>query len=218
MQIRIFMARAALKQDDRQNAIAKALYHCIARKGYANTSLKDIAEQARMSPSHIGYYFDNKAAILDYVAATVCEQNIARLPDLRESDVERLIDALADHCFGEGQMTAGLLGVIQEFSGLAVHDRRLNEIKAKETAAWRDYLERLFSRTKRAPGLTARMAAWHAHAALSGLVTNALFDPELDRQTAHGILRRTLRILAGLDGGAPSKSASTLQAKKGYWP
>jgi AcrR family transcriptional regulator len=212
------MARAALKPDDRQDAIARALYHCIARKGYANTSLKDIADEARMSPSHIGYYFDNKAAILEYVATTVCEQNIARLPDLRESDIERLIDAIAGHCFGEGQMTAGLLGVIQEFSGLAVHDRRLNEIKAKETAAWREYLENLFSRTKRAPGLSARMAAWHAHAALSGLVTNALFDPELDRETAHDILRRTLRILAGLSGEAPRKPTANSPSKKGSRP
>jgi AcrR family transcriptional regulator len=179
--------------------IAKALYRCISRQGYASTTLRDVAEQAGMSPSHVGYYFDNKASILEYYAVQVCEQNLASLPDLEEPDLGRLVDAIATFCLGEGQTSAGMLGMIQELTGLAVHDSRLHEIKAKHTTAWRAYLESVFERAPLTPGVTAREAAWLAHALLVGLNTNALFDRGLDRAVAHGLFRRALRALTGID-------------------
>jgi len=201
------MARAAPQRDDRRGLIAKALYRCISRKGYANTSLRDVAEQAGMSASHVGYYFDNKASILEYYAVQVCEQNLASLPDLGEPDLGRLIDAIATFCLGEGQTSTGMLGMIQELTGLAVHDPRLHEIKAKHTTAWRAYLESVFERARLTQGLTAREAAWLAHAMLVGLNTNALFDRGLDLAVAHGLFRRALRELAGLDGGPAERAA-----------
>jgi AcrR family transcriptional regulator len=45
------MSRTATQQRDRRGAIADALYRCIRKKGFANTSLKDIADQAEMTPS-----------------------------------------------------------------------------------------------------------------------------------------------------------------------
>jgi AcrR family transcriptional regulator len=200
------MARAAPQRDDRRGRIATALYRCISRQGYANTSLANVADEAGMSPSHVGYYFDNKAAILEYYGAAICEQNLAALPDPGEPDLERLLDALARFCLGAGQTSTGLLGVIQELTGLAVHDPRLHQIKAKHSTAWREYLESLFERAKRPAGITAREAAWLAHAILVGLNTNALFDRALDRERAHGLFRGALRALAGVDesslGGA----------------
>ena len=193
------MARAAPEGSNRRGTIAAALYRCIHEQGYANTSLKDIASRAGMSPSHVGYYFDNKAAILEYYAKAICRQNMAALPDLAEPDLERVIDELATFCLGEGQMTTGLLGVIQELTGLAVHDARLHEIQSSHSTAWRQYLEALFQRGQPTGGLSAREAAWLAHAVLIGLNTNTLFDRDLDRVVAHGIFRRTLRALAGIE-------------------
>ncbi len=202
------MPRAAPQRSDRRALIARALYHCIGERGYANTSLKDIAERAGMSPSHVGYYFDNKPAILEYYAASICERNLRELPDPNEPELGRLIDRIADFCLGEGQMSGGLLKVIQELTGLAVHDERLHEIKAAHTESWRRYLEAVFGRAGLAAGVSAREAAWLAHAMVVGLNTNALFDAELRRKDAHRILRLALRSLAGLEqntarGGAP---------------
>ena len=198
------MARAAPQRDDRRGLIAKALYRCISRRGYASTTLRDVAEEAGMSASHVGYYFDNKASILEYYAVQVCEQNLAALPDLGEPDLGRLLDAIATFCLGEGQTSAGMLGVIQELTGLAVHDPRLHEIKAKHTTAWRAYLESVFERAPLTRELTPREAAWLGHAMLVGLNTNALFDRGLDRAVAHGLFRSALRALAGLDA-APAE-------------
>src|SRR5262245_43013483 len=201
------MARAAPQRDDRRGRIATALYRCIKRQGYANTSLANVADEAGMSPSHVGYYLDNKAAILEYYAAAICELNLAALPDPGERDLERLLDELARFCLGEGQTSTGMLGVVQELTGLAVHDPRLHKIKARHATAWREYLESVFERAKCPLGVTAREAAWLVHAILVGLNTNALFDRALDRERAHALFRGALRALAGLDAARPGAAA-----------
>jgi AcrR family transcriptional regulator len=148
-----------------------------------------------MTPSHVAYYFENKASILEYYGAAICRRNTAEFPDLKEPDLDRLLDQIATFCMGEGQMSIGLLGVIQELTGLAVHDPNLHSIKAEHTIVWREYLEAFFERANPIPGLSSRDAAHLAHAMLIGLNTNTLFDRDLDRETARQLFRRTLQAL-----------------------
>ncbi len=191
------MARAAEPRSDRRAEIARALYACMSKRGYANTSLKDIADAAGMTPSHVGYYFDDQSAILEYYAVGLCERIVGSFPDLGEPDANRLVDSVVDFCFGDGQLNTAFLGVIQEISGLAVHDAELNEIKTEHATAWRRYLEALFQRLGTDLAQTPREAAWLAHALLVGLDTNTLFDRSLSRESARELFRGALRALAG---------------------
>jgi AcrR family transcriptional regulator len=200
------VARAAEQRTDRRAQIARALYDCISKQGYANTSLRDIAARAGMSPSHVGYYFDDQAAILEYYVLGLCERIVGSFPDLREPDPQRLIDAVASFCFGEGQLNSDFLGVVQEISGLAVHDPRLHEIKASHAEAWRRYLEEFFERVSPVSGMKPREAAWLAHALIVGFDTNSLFDRTLPREAAHALFRDTLRALTGTESGAAPRS------------
>jgi AcrR family transcriptional regulator len=196
------MARAAEPRVDRRAEIARALYRCMSKRGYANTTLKDIAEAAGMTPSHVGYYFDDQAAILEYYALGLCERIVGGFPDLAEPEAGRLLDSVVDFCFGAGQLNSEFLGVIQELSGLAVHDGRLNRIKTEHASAWRHYFEALFQRLGSQRGLAARDAACTAHALLVGLDTNSLFDRALTREAARALFRAALGTLAGLRAGA----------------
>ncbi len=207
------MARAAAQRDDRRGRISRALYHCIGKSGYANTTLKDIADRAGMSPSHVGYYFDNKGAILEYYAAAICQQNLAALPDANEPDLGKRIDDLADFCLGPGQMNTALLGVIQELTGLAVHDPRLHEIKADHARAWREYLETFFDDVDLTAGLSAGEAARLAHAILIGLNTNTLFDSGLGREQAHEVFRQALSGMTGLRDDGRRRGAPPIEPK-----
>jgi AcrR family transcriptional regulator len=202
--------RAATAKADRRVEIAKALYECMCRRGYANTTLKDIAEEAAMSPSHLGYYFDGQAAILEYYMVGLAERIVADFPDLGEPDLARLSDTIARFCFGDGQLNTEFLGVIEELTGLAVHDARLHEIKSQHARAWREYLEAFFGRLAPLPGLMPRDAARLAHALLVGLQTNMIFERALSREAAHGLFRRTLRALGGLDLGDSAEPAAAL--------
>lgn len=194
------MARAASTRTDRRDAISRALYGCIIEQGYANTTLTDIAARARMTPSHVGYYFDDKADILVHYARGLCERIEAGFPTLeRGRSPDALIDDVAAFCFGAGQPNTQFLGVVQEISGLAVHDQRLREIKSQHTQHWQRYLQILFDTIRPVAGLDSRDAARITHALLAGLDTNTVFDPSLSRATAQQLFRDTVRTLAGLD-------------------
>lgn len=199
------MARAAARasastRTDRRELISRALYACIIEQGYANTTLTDIAARAQMSPSHVGYYFDDKAAILVHYARGLCERIVAGFPDLDpDLDPDRMIDDVVAYCFGAGQPNTEFLGVVQELSGLAVHDEALREIKSQHTQHWQRFLQTLFDMIAPVAGLDARDAARITHALLAGLDTNTVFDPTLTRATAQALFRETIRTLAGLD-------------------
>jgi hypothetical protein len=154
-----------------------------------------------MTPSHVAYYFENKASILEYYSAAICRRNTAEFPDLGEPDLNRLLDQIATFCMGEGRMSIGLLGVIQELTGLAVHDPILHSIKAEHTVVWREYFKAFFDRVSPIPGLSSRNAAHLAHAMLIGLNTNALFGGDLDPETARQLFRNTLQALT-VDSGS----------------
>lgn len=194
------MARAATTRTDRRDAISRALYSCIIEQGYANTTLKDIADHAGMTPSHVGYYFDDQGTILVHYTRGLCERIVAGFPTLdAEHSPDQLIDDVVTFCFGEGQPNTEFLGVVQELSGLAVHDEALREIKSQHTQHWQYFLETLFDTITPVTGLSPRDASRVTHALLAGLDTNTVFDPTLTRATAQRLFRDTLRTLAGLD-------------------
>jgi len=192
------MAKAAPIKPDRRDRISRALYQCISKKGFANTSLKDIAEKAEMSSSHLRYYFDNKHAILAYYAEGICLQNREGLPALKTQSPSHLIEALAAFCLGPGQMNIELSGVIQEIAGLAVHDQRLQTIKSQHSSDWHDYLCAFFKTVQTRPGLNSETAAWQLHATIVGLNTNLVYDGSLNQQQAHQLLVNTIYFLSGL--------------------
>ncbi len=194
------MAREATTRVDRRLAISRALYSCITEQGYANTTLTDIASRAQMTPSHVGYYFDDKAAILVHYTRGLCERIVDGFPELDpERSPDRLIEDVVTFCFGEDLPNTEFLGVVQELSGLAVHDEALREIKSQHTQHWQCFLQTLFDTITPVAGLDSRGASRIAHALLAGLDTNTVFDPTLTRETAQQLFRDTVRTLAGLD-------------------
>ena len=192
------MAKAVQTKPDRRSLISKALFKCMSDKGYANTSLKDVAGEASMSPSHLGYYFDNKAAILEYFASATCRQTIEGFPSLQIGTSRNLITDLTNFCLGPGQMSIGLLGAIQEITGLAAHDKALFKIKSQHSNRWHEYLEQFFLKIKCRKGLSAKTAAWQLHATIIGLNTNLIFDKGLSRKQAYDLLNAQIHFLSAM--------------------
>ena len=56
---------------ERRAEIAHALFRCIARRGYLNTSTRDIAREANLNQGLIHYYFESKEDILQTMAEDV---------------------------------------------------------------------------------------------------------------------------------------------------
>lgn len=93
---------ARLNKEDRKQKILQAAQRVFAEKGFAGTSIKDIAREADMSPALLYTYFDSKATLYDAVLQPT-QDSIA--PVLREMErigpgTEALVLCVYDAVYG----------------------------------------------------------------------------------------------------------------------
>ncbi|RDU36186.1 TetR family transcriptional regulator [Neobacillus piezotolerans] len=62
-----------------KETIVSAAVSLFNTKGFAGTSIRDIAAKANVNPSNIGYYFDNKLGLLEHCLTTYFEQYLKQL-------------------------------------------------------------------------------------------------------------------------------------------
>jgi AcrR family transcriptional regulator len=116
-------------------------------KGYAGTSLTDVALAAQMSPSHIRYYFDGKDAILEHYFEAHCRHIVADIRAIPTDDPADWFDRYCAYFIRNPHIRSVALGVIVEIFGLSVHQSRLREIKVaydrEMLAVLTDFFERV---------------------------------------------------------------------------
>ena len=172
----------------RRDGIFLALHDCIIEKGYARTSLADVARAAGMSPSHLLYYFAGKDAILAQYFAYMTNRIINRLDSFRTETPERQIHLLANLFFAGRGVTRAEIGFMLECFGVAVHDPELRRQKTELDRYCKAYMRELFEQSPCGPAKAAD-AAEVAYALLVGLRTIAYFDERLGSQQALEIFR-----------------------------
>lgn len=168
-------------------------------KGYAETSLTDLAKAAHMSVSHLLYYYPSKEAVLLDLSIQVNEQILFDIGAHRSEPPEERIHVLVDNVFVHGAISRGELGLVREIIALSTHRPELRASLEAYSRKLIGYLEDLFSQTPRQPGLSAEDAAEIAGALWMGLVINTDYDARLDNSRARRLFRRSLFSLANLD-------------------
>jgi AcrR family transcriptional regulator len=196
---------------NRRTAIVAALRRCMMSKGYAETSLTDLAKAAQMSVSHLLYYYPGKEAVLLELADQVNARILVDVASNRDEPPEERIHVLADNVFVRGAFARAELVVVRELVALAMHRPELRKHLGEYNTAMMAYLEDLFAKTPRQPGQSAADAALVAAAVWMGLVNNADFEERLTASTARRLFRRTLLSLANL--GAAENPAPKSPAK-----
>lgn len=189
--------KAPTSVDEWRTHIAKALYHCVRKNGYAFTSLNTLAAEAGMSASHLRYYFGGKEAVLEFYVEQLCAKFVEQLDEMRPLPPAALIDALTEFCFGE-KVSPARLGVLQEIFALTIHHPRMRRMKSDYDAHVRSMLADMFAKVPRAPGLEVADAARLAHALVEGFLHDAVFDGETTLATPRRLFRETMLKLAGL--------------------
>lgn len=189
---------AALAVDGRRTAILAALDRCLRAKGYAHTSLADVAAAAGMSPSHLHYYFPGKEAVLEAYFRAAGDAMLAAVGARVAAPPEEQIDALASYFFGDTIAGRVEQGIVLELFGQAVRRPRLEAIKATFDRRLKDYLTALFRQTPRLDGLAPSDAAESALALLVGFIASSYFDERLAPARARALFRDGMRRLAGL--------------------
>jgi AcrR family transcriptional regulator len=190
-------ATAALRGDQRRGKILKALHDCVIDRGYAKTTLADVARGAGMSPSHLLYYFQGTDAILAHYFSIVGRRIIQRLEDFRGEEPQRQIRLLAELFFAGTAVKKSEIGFMLECFGVAVHDKRLRSEKTAIDRFCKEYLQQLFERSPCGPA-QATTSAEIAYAMLVGLRTAAYFDARLGPRHARRLFHESMLRLAQL--------------------
>jgi AcrR family transcriptional regulator len=194
------LLRAILDRDnsDRRIVILRALWRLILKKGYANTSLTDIAKKARISPSHLVYYFRTKEAILLELCRALFNALLSGITTHGHEPPEEQCERLASYAFLEPAIPLSDRSIVLELIGLAVHNPRLRRSTFDYAEKMLAYLRELFAKTPRAFDLSTEDAALLATSLWSGLLTNSYYHKDFDRSRARELFRRNLLMLAGL--------------------
>ena len=189
------IAAPGMRGGKRRNHIFQALHDCIIEKGYAKTTLADVARSAQMTPSHLLYYFSGKDAILEAFFENVAQRIIERMEGFRAETPERRIDLLADLFFAGKGITMSEIGFMLECFGAAVHDSQLHHDKTALDRFCKTYIEELFVSSPCGPD-NARDLAEIAYAMLIGLRTAVYFDQRIGLPRARGLFRTAIFNLA----------------------
>jgi len=184
-------------------------------KGYAETSLTELAKAAGMSVSHLLYYFPGKEEVLEELCDDVLGRLRSGITAHKNEPPEERIHVLVDQVFVGHGLAREEFGIALELVALSLHRPT---IRKKLTAYNRSviaYLQDLFSTVPRQTGLSADDAAEIAGALWMGLFTNSNYDPMLDDGRARRLFRRTLFALANIPNASSVRAvASNRQQRK----
>lgn len=181
----------------RRQLILTAFHDCIIHKGYAKTTLRDVAKGAGMTASHLLYYFPGKDALLEQYFENVSQTISERLESFGSEKPQKQISLLAELFFAGKGITRDEIGFMLECFGVAVHDQQLHDHKKKLDRYCKAYLMDLFEQSPCGPD-KAGDSAEIAYAMLIGLRTAAYFDRRLKLSRALRLFRDEMSHLAGL--------------------
>jgi AcrR family transcriptional regulator len=187
---------------DRRSRIVRALYQCMSKKGYAATTLSDIADEAGMSSSHLLYYYPGKEAILEAFFKAVTRGIEAEIAKLGDQDPAARIEAIADLFLSPTKLRKVDQGVMLDLYGQAVQNKAMRRIKITHDRRIKDMFVALF---RAVPGFSeseADDAGQLAYAQLLGLRANSFYDSQLSTTQANRLFKQALLRLAGLPTAA----------------
>jgi AcrR family transcriptional regulator len=191
------MSLPGTRGSKRRQMILTAFHECIIEKGYAKTTLRDVAKSAGMTASHLLYYFPGKEAVLQHYFENVSQMIVEKLEVFAPESTEGQINLLAELLFAGKGITRSEIGFMLECFGVAVHDKQLHDRKKKLDRYCKSYLKDLFEQSPGGPE-TPEDAAEIGYALLIGLRTAAYFDKRLKLKTARRLFHEELKKLAGL--------------------
>jgi len=166
---------------DAREKILQAAFSVLSRDGYENTSIKDIAEEARVAQGLIHYYYKSKQQLVLAVLGFVCQKV--------ELGVEGEAGALqafeqTKTMLRESRATNALL---IQLIGVSLHDDVIGPGVGDFIRSQRSHVEDIARQVlaeREADPTPARGIAGVVWAAILGIMVQTLVDPEFDSDEA----------------------------------
>jgi len=198
MRASFFTNESLGKSDDRRGRIALAMDACIREKGYAATSLTDIAIKAHMSPSHIRYYFETREEILEFYLGAICDQIIVDIEAIPRKTPAQWMKDFIRYFINNPDMNRTTVMLLVEIFAVSAHNAKLMKIKVKYDNFVRKTFVDFFKWAGTAPGVDPDDAAYHLWALEGGMKFNSMFQTDFSKEKAGQLFESEIKRLAGL--------------------
>jgi AcrR family transcriptional regulator len=169
------MAKSAKKKQ----AICRVATGLFVEKGFEKTSIRDIAEAAKMNSSGLYYYFEDKEEILYTILIEIMDESLARMQEIADRDVplkEKIYAAIDLHTkiYGADPIRMTLIAYNQK-SLNPEHWDELREKQRQYSAIVRRFLAQMSDN-----GETADLNPTLCTFALFGMIQSAYlwYDPQ----------------------------------------
>jgi len=199
------------ERTDRRAKIVETLRKCILSKGYADTSLSDLARNSGLTVSHLLYYFPSKQAVLEKLCREFLGRISAEFKRHRAKPPEEQIRILVDQIFAGKPPAESDLKIGLEFVALSMHQPVIRKIMRDHNASMMEYLTELFSKVPQRAGISAGEAARIAAGLRFGLFANSMYDEVLNSEYIREIFRQLFLAWAEMPdpyGDKPPKGTS----------
>jgi AcrR family transcriptional regulator len=186
----------------RRAAIIDALRRSMLNKGFAGTSLTELAKGAGMSVSHFLYYFPDKETVLAELAKSITDQTLEFMGGLTPKPAQSQCRELVDFFFET--VPSSYRNLVLQTMGVATHDRELLARQRHQASRFRTYLRQIFRKSSGRVGIKIDDAAALAAAVWMGLYVNSYFDPALTMPRAARLMLTAMSWLGGFEEMTPA--------------
>jgi TetR/AcrR family transcriptional repressor of bet genes len=176
-------SKAYKKSEASRQQVLDAAVVTLAERGFAQTSVQDIADAAKLSKGAVHYHFESKDDLIQCVLSQCCEHLSARAKAAWEapgSPTERVRRAVEEMWSARKERTPEFK-VISDLMAQAVHDESLRAPVAQMFQRNREQLVEAGLRGLLALGIKPKVSEAVIPrlllAALDGLALHAVFDP-----------------------------------------
>lgn len=168
--------KKAAQDGSRRDALIRAAYDVIAKRGFEGLRLREVAARARIDHSTLHHYFRTKgdliAAVLDYATEQFrpAQQPSGSLPT-----------TLREHLRFLGRMMAEkpeLHVVLREFDLHAIRDKHVRDLIAQRERGWRTRLAARIRRAAEEGQWPPQLGAVQGAEMIIALVKGASFRPQ----------------------------------------
>jgi AcrR family transcriptional regulator len=168
----------------REAQITRAAYEIIARDGYENITVQDIADHAGFSKGIVYYYFKSKDDVMVSLFNSIILVIEKRFADVRREtpDPRRQLENVIGISLDIVREHIEFYRVIMVFWTHIHHKEFMRETNAKLFSHWRREIEKILKlgvdRGVFAPGLAVSLAASSIIAKVLGVSLQYIFDPD----------------------------------------
>ena len=164
--------------------LLEAAFRALSRKGYENTTVKDIAEEAGVAQGLVHYYFKSKQALVLAVLVMCCAE--MELPGSGEDPARHALDAF-EHFKATLREHRDVHGLYIELIGVGLHDQEIGagvrefvrQDRGTVEGIAREVLAQRELPSHRAPALAGAV-----YGGCLGIMVQQVVDPEFDAEAA----------------------------------